>query len=113
MALLDRARSASPYLTPQLIAALYRAIEYVPGVELVGPGQDLLGRPGIVVGRTEPVRGSRLEIIFDPDTGRMLGQRETVTEPRLVADLPVRGAVLWQSVITTAVVDHVGQRPTT
>jgi hypothetical protein len=111
MALLDRARSASPYLTPRLVAALYRAIGYVPGVELVGPGQDMLGRPGIVVGRTEPARGDRQEIIFDPNTGRMLGERETVTDPKMVTDLPVRGAVLWQSVITTAVVDRVGQRP--
>jgi hypothetical protein len=80
-------------------------------VELVGPGTDLLGRPGTVVGRTEPVRGSRQELIFDAGTGRMLGQRETVTDPALVTDLPVRGAVLWQSVITTAVVDRVGERP--
>lgn len=111
MALLDRARSASPYLSPRLVAALYRAIEYVPGVELVGPGKDLLGRPGIVVGRTESARGSRVEVIFDPDTGRMLGQREIVTDPARVTDLPIRGAVLWQSVITTAVVVTVGDRP--
>lgn len=111
MALLDRARAASPYLSPQLAAALYRALAYVPGVELIGPGRDLLGRPGVVVGRTEPARGSREEVIFNPSTGLMLGRRETVTDPGKVTELPVRGAILWQSVLTNAVVDRVGQRP--
>jgi RNA polymerase sigma-70 factor (ECF subfamily) len=111
MALLDLARSASPYRSPRMTAAIYRALAYVPGVQLVGPGRDLLGRPGVVVGRTEPDRGSREEVIFDPSTGLMLGRRETVTDPGRVAELPIRGAVLWQSVITSAVVDRVGQRP--
>jgi hypothetical protein len=116
--LVGLATSESPFLSPQQVAAIYRAMKYVPGVELLGNGKDLLGRPGVVIGRVEPVRGQRQEAIFDPDTGRMLGDREVVVDPDAghatggdAYRFPA-GTVLWQSVITVQVVDRVGQRPT-
>lgn len=112
--LTDVARTASPYLTPALTAALYRAMAYVPGIELVGPGTDLLGRAATVVGRTEEVRGTRQEALFDPATGRMLGERRTVTDPDTAFDGESglrRGATLWQSVISVSVVDRVRELP--
>jgi hypothetical protein len=122
--LLSLGRTGSPWMTPELTAAVFRAVAYVPGVEHLGSGTDLLGRPGTVVGRTEPARGTRREIVFDPDTGRMLGQRETIVDPQVVfgpptcapgtpcatgtpIDPPVgEGTIFGQSVITTTVVDR-------
>jgi hypothetical protein len=112
--LTDVARTASPYLTPKLTAALYRAMAYVPGIELVGPATDLLGRPATVVGRTEDRRGTRQEALFDPATGRMLGERQTVTDPDTAFDGERglrRGATLWQSVVAVSVVDRVRELP--
>ena len=112
--LTDVARTASPYLTPKLTAALYRAMAYVPGIELVGPATDLLGRPATVVGRTEERTGTRQEALFDPATGRMLGERRTVTDPDTAFDGERglrRGATLWQSVVAVSVVDRVRELP--
>lgn len=127
--LLDLGRTGSPFLGPQLTAAILRAVAYVPGIEHLGTGTDLLGRPGTVVGRTEAGRGTRREIVFDLAIGRMLGERQTLVRPDVAFGGPScapgtpcpgatgspstlrPGAVLWQSVITTAVVDRVGQRP--
>lgn len=134
----DAASSASPFLSPAQVAAIYRAMTYVPGMELLGPGTDLLGRPGIVVGRYEAARGTRTELVFDEDSGRLLGRREVVVEPDVAfGPLPSAGpaptgstdqdggsdvqppgpvlpagTVIWQAVITTAVVDAVNERPT-
>jgi len=116
--LTDLGRSASPYLTPQLTAAIFRATAMVPGVDYVGLGKDILGRSGTVVGRTEPGRGERREIVFDTSTGVMLGERSVVTNPNpcsppatpcatQTASMPPVGTVIWQSAITTAVVDWV------
>jgi len=128
--LLDTARSASPWLTPPIVAALLRAMAYVPGIELSDAGTDATGRAGTVLGRTEAGRGTRREVVFDPATGQMLGERETVVDPSVAFGRPtcepgsscpesvgpvetplLAGSVLWQSVITTAVVDRAGQRP--
>jgi hypothetical protein len=127
--LLDLGRSGPPFLSPELSAAVLRAVTYVPGVELLGSGTDLLGRPGTVVGRTEPARGTRVEIVFDPATGRLLGQRETVVDPALAGGRPTcapgkpcpgstsarsefaTGTVLWQSVLITTVVDRPAVQP--
>lgn len=117
-ALVGLASSDSPFLSRRQVAAIYRAMKYVPGVELLGRGTDLLGRPGVVIGREEPGRGYRQEAIFDPDTGLMLGDRDVVVAAGADADTGVEktrfrtGTVVWQSVITVSVVDRVGQRPT-
>ncbi|MFL6128186.1 MAG: hypothetical protein ACJ73E_03875, partial [Mycobacteriales bacterium] len=102
------------FLSPQLTAAILRAVAYVPGVEHLGTGADLLGRPGTVVGRTEPARGSRREIVFDPAVAFGGPTCAPGTPCPGASPSPAglrRGAVLWESVITTAVVDEVGQRP--
>lgn len=55
---------------PAIRAALYRAIELLPGVRNLGPMADLLGRPGIGVGLVRS--GVRQELIFNPVTSRAL-----------------------------------------
>jgi hypothetical protein len=55
---------------PAIRAALYRAIELLPGVRNLGPMTDLLGRRGIGVGLVRS--GIRQELIFNPGTSRAL-----------------------------------------
>jgi hypothetical protein len=112
VALTDLAGTNSPYLTPALRAAIYRAMALVPGVDVVGSGVDALGRTGTVLARTEPVRGTRAEFILDPATGQILGDRHRVVDPGdAEADVPA-GTVTWQSAAVVSVVDRVGDLPT-
>jgi hypothetical protein len=99
---------ASP---PRLRAALYRALKEVPGVRYLGRVRDRLGRPAIGIERTE--RGTRRELLFDPDTSAMLAERVVmVTVPKGYAGLVPPGTVSSDAVYERrAVVDRLGQRP--
>jgi RNA polymerase sigma-70 factor (ECF subfamily) len=66
----DLALSHSPHLTPELSAAVLRALALVPGVELAGEGDTLLGDRGVVVRRVDDGEGSRRDVVLDPATGR-------------------------------------------
>lgn len=57
-------------------AALLDALSRIPGVSSRGEVQNLDGISGIAIGRDEPMRlGNRAEIIVDPATGQMIGER--------------------------------------
>lgn len=103
--LTDLALSHSPHLAPELKAAVLRAIALVPDVELTGEGDTLLGDRGVVVSRVEDVTGTRREVVFDPATGKFLGERAV----DLHGGLP--GTVRTESASRAAVVDAFGERP--
>lgn len=75
--------------SPHLRAATYRVIATVPGLEYVGEITDGTGRPGISVGLTS--FGNRAEIIIDPDTGGLLGERDVQVDPGPFGDTPGPG----------------------
>ncbi len=64
---------------PKLRAGLYGALALVPGIELVGPTQDGVGRTGLAVAFTE--NGTRRELVFDPRTSELLAEREVLIDP--------------------------------
>lgn len=64
------------YLSPALRAALYRVVAELPGVKLVGEVRDPVGRMGTGVAYTDRKRGTRHELIFNPGTSALLGERE-------------------------------------
>jgi hypothetical protein len=71
-----------------LRAALFRSATKIPGVGVVEGRANLDGRKGVAVGRYEPENGTRQEIIFDPDTGEVIGEREVnVSGSELPKDL--------------------------
>jgi hypothetical protein len=62
------------YLPPAFRAALYRVVAELPEVELLGEVEDPVGRTGIGVAYT---KGSVThELIFDPTTSALFGERE-------------------------------------
>jgi hypothetical protein len=67
------------YAPPALRAALYEVAANLPGVEYVGVVQDDLGRRGVAVASTHG--GVRHELIFDPETARLLGERQVMVDP--------------------------------
>lgn len=86
-----------------LRAALYKAAAGIPGVELTDKQANLDGRSGIAIGRTES-DGMRQELIIDPTTGLMIGEREVATGKAASGfHVPDGTAVEWTAITTTVV----------
>lgn len=73
-------------LQPRVRAALYQIAAELPGVELVGPVVDGVGRAGVAVAYTnlDSDAPSRQELIFDPTTAELLGTEEVLVEDSTV-----------------------------
>ncbi|GAA4587472.1 hypothetical protein GCM10023194_36450 [Planotetraspora phitsanulokensis] len=67
------------YATPRQQAALYGALAYIPGVEVVDDVADAAGRHGQAFGITDS-QSVRSEIILDKRTYRYLGTRAIFTK---------------------------------
>jgi len=86
-----------------LRATLYRAIALLSNVTVGDRRANLDGREGIAIGRTEFLRaGYRQEIIIDPATGQLIGERHIST---LSVFGYTAGEVLYSTSVTTQVVD--------
>jgi hypothetical protein len=61
-------------------AALFDALALIPGVTSTANVENFDGTPGVAIGRTELLRaGMRQEIIIDPDSGLVIGERTVST----------------------------------
>jgi hypothetical protein len=65
--------------SPALRASLYEVAARIPGVELIGPVVDRIGRHGLAVARTDTYH-ERHELIFDPKTSVLLGEEYAVLD---------------------------------
>jgi hypothetical protein len=95
------------YLPPGFRAGLYRVVAELPEVKLLGEVQDPVGRTGIGVAFT---KGSVThELIFDPATSALLGEREVAA--RRIADLQVPAGTETGSAtyLESKVVDSLGR----
>jgi hypothetical protein len=89
-----------------LRANLYRALAFVPELEISDRNVNLDGRVGIGLGIDHG--GWRRELIIDPETGQFIGGRMTTT--RDFVDAPA-GTVMSYTSLSTAVVDRMGTEP--
>jgi hypothetical protein len=89
-----------------LRANLYRALAFVPELEISDQNANLDGRVGIGLGVDK--NGWREELIIDPETGQFIGGRTTTT--RAMGQTPA-GTVVSYSSLSTAVVDRMGTEP--
>jgi hypothetical protein len=65
------------YASPGVRSALYTIASELPGVQLVGPVKDELGRSGTAVAYVS--HGISDELILDPQTSALLAERQVVT----------------------------------
>lgn len=63
-----------------LRAALYKAAALIPGVTVTDGQATLGGRKGIAIGRVEEASHTRQDIIIDPKTGLLIGERQVLTQ---------------------------------
>jgi hypothetical protein len=97
---------AAPSIPPRVNAALYPALELIPGTRLVGtPMKDALGRPGLAIAFDfhDGKLNTHEYLILDPKTYAYRGWRRDWHGARAFSDTFARGA--------TGVVDHPGQVP--
>jgi hypothetical protein len=83
-------------IAPRLRAAVYRAMTLVPGIRFEGRARTLTGQVGIAFGA--PAGAVRADLIIDPRTGGVLGNR-TVVIDSTATGLPV-GTVYFQQTVT-------------
>ncbi|MBB5953478.1 hypothetical protein FHS29_000048 [Saccharothrix tamanrassetensis] len=88
-------------------ANLLRALAHLPGLDVTDGAVDLDGNKGVALGISEGEE--RQEIILDPGTGEVIGERKV--SDSMFAGVP-KGTVTGYSSVTTAVVDRIGAPPT-
>jgi hypothetical protein len=88
---------------PAVRAALYTIASQLPGVELIGPTRDQLGRPGTGVAYVS--RGQRDELIFDPQTSGLLAEQTSVVQRSKDNPFPPGSVISWTAYLASGVVD--------
>jgi hypothetical protein len=88
---------------PALRSALYTIASQLPGVELIGPTHDQLGRPGTGVAYVS--RGQRDELIFDPQTSGLLAEQTSVVQRSKDNPFPPGSVVSWTAYLASGIVD--------
>jgi hypothetical protein len=87
-----------------LRAALYRVAASIPGIRLLGLTKDGAGRPALAIADTSRSDGppSTSELLFDPKTAQLLGERASAGAP----DQTTTSTYLAQGIV-----NHLGQLP--
>jgi hypothetical protein len=96
------------YLPPDFRAALFEVAAELPKVESLGEVRDPIGRPGSAVAYTDNF--TRHELIFDPETSALLGEREVSVRDGQF-DAPAGTEIGSAAYLESGVVDSLGERP--
>lgn len=82
-----------------LRAALYKAAAMIPGVTITEGQANLNGQTGVAIGHTDSSGFESQEIIIDPRTGQLIGEREVLNQAYEV--IPAGTAVAWTAIETS------------
>jgi RNA polymerase sigma-70 factor (ECF subfamily) len=86
-----------------LRGAIYEAAAMIPGVVVTEDQATLNGRTGVSIGRLEPSQGMRQDIIIDPETGELIGERSVLINPHEGSPFPAGTSEGWTAITTTVV----------
>lgn len=84
-----------------LRAALYKAAALIPGVSVTENQATLDGQTGVSIGRVEGASNIRQDIIIDPTTGQLIGERQVALEGK--GSVPADTTITWTTIRTTVV----------
>ncbi len=73
--------------------------ERVPGVTITEGQANLNGQTGVAIGHTDNSGFGSKEIIIDPRTGQLIGEREVLSQACQV--IPAGTAVAWTAIETS------------
>jgi hypothetical protein len=92
-------------------AALYRVAARIPGIQVLGLTRDGIGRPALAIALNDTLYGERSELLFDPKTSRLLGERSVVVKPP--RSYHVRAGTVREGAtyISSGIVERIGQVP--
>jgi hypothetical protein len=99
------------YAPPAVRSALYKVASQLPGVQLIGPTHDQLGRPGIGVAYGLPQPQGRAsknlsnELIFDPKTSTLLATQWVVVHKFNGAPFPPGTVINSTAYVASGVVN--------
>jgi hypothetical protein len=92
-------------------AALYRVAARIPGIQLLDPTHDGIGRPALDVSLNDGFDGNRDELLFDPRTANLIGERITVLRPPSSFHVKPGTVVCESTYISSGIAERVGQPP--
>jgi hypothetical protein len=100
------------YLPAAVRAALYQLTAELQGVKLLGEVEDPVGRPGTGIAFTDRKRGTRHELILDPATSVLLGERDSLVRSGMFGfKAPPGTPIGYAAYLESKVVDSVGEKP--
>lgn len=98
------------YLPSAVRSALYEAAAELPEIELLGEVDDPVGRSGTAIAYSDRKRGTRNELIFDPDTSELLGERVSLVRSGAFGfEAPPGTEIGYVAYLESKVVDSVGK----
>jgi hypothetical protein len=92
-------------------AALYLVAARIPGIRLLGLTRDGIGRPALAVALNDTLYGERSELLFDPKTSSLLGERTVVVKPSPAYHVKPGTVQEGATYITSGIVERIGQVP--
>src|SRR5207237_4444564 len=92
-------------------AALYRVAARIPGIQALGLTRDGIGRPALAVALDDTLYGMRSELLFDPKTSRLLGERSVVVKPPPAYHVKPGTVQAGATYITSGIVERIGEMP--
>lgn len=92
-------------------AALYLVAARIPGIELLGLTHDAIGRPALAIALNDTLYGQRDELLFDPRTSVLLGERSVVVKPPPAYHVKPGTVSAGATYITQGIVERIGQVP--
>jgi hypothetical protein len=105
-----------PGVPSSLRAGLFEVAKRLPDIAVVGDAKDAAGRVGVAIARYEPY-DQRNELIFDPSSGELLGERTVATKAQTLdqgsGGVPVAaGTVLYETAyLKSGLVDNLTDEP--
>jgi len=92
-------------------AALYRVAARIPGIQVLGLTHDGIGRPALAVALNDKLYGMRSELLFDPKTSALLGERSVVVKPPPAYHVKPGTVHEGATYISSGIVERIGQVP--
>jgi hypothetical protein len=92
-------------------SALYLVAARIPEVRMLGKAHDDTGRPALTVALNDSFHGIWNELLFDPRSYVLLGERSVVVKPPPAYHVKPGSVRTGATYITSGIVERIGQTP--